>query len=97
MGVAAGDVNHVGRIDLFITTARQGNGLGTEAISLVTRELFEAWGHHRVTIDPSAGNARAIRAYEKVGFRRVGVLRQYERGRDGTFHDGLLMELIRGE
>ena len=35
--------------------------------------------------------------YERLGFRRVGVLRQYERGNDGTFHDGLLMELLRGE
>jgi aminoglycoside 6'-N-acetyltransferase len=84
-------------IDLFITTTRHAQGFGTEAITLVCRELFEASGHHRITIDPSAGNARAIRAYEKVGFRRVGVMRQYERGRDGTFHDGLLMELIRGE
>jgi hypothetical protein len=25
----------------------------------------------------------------------VGVMRQYERGRDGSFHDGLLMELVR--
>jgi aminoglycoside 6'-N-acetyltransferase len=38
---------------------------------------------------------RAIRAYENVGFRRVGVLRRYERGADGTFHDGLLLDLLR--
>jgi aminoglycoside 6'-N-acetyltransferase len=25
----------------------------------------------------------------------VGVMRRYERGRDGSFHDGLLMELVR--
>ena len=30
----------------------------------------------------AAANHRAIRCYEKVGFRRVGVLRQYERGPD---------------
>jgi aminoglycoside 6'-N-acetyltransferase len=27
----------------------------------------------------------------------VGVLRQYERGPDGRFHDGLLMDLLRPE
>jgi len=32
-----------------------------------------------------------------VGFRPVGVMRQYERGGDGHFHDGLLMDLLRGE
>jgi hypothetical protein len=25
----------------------------------------------------------------------VGVMHRYERGRDGSFHDGLLMELVR--
>jgi aminoglycoside 6'-N-acetyltransferase len=51
----------------------------------------------RIVIDPAAGNARAIRAYEKVGFRGVGLMREYERGSDGTWHDGLLMELLARE
>ena len=59
--------------------------------------LIDERGHHRVTIDPAVANVRAIRAYEKVGFRRVGVLRQYERGRDGSWHDGLLMDLLASE
>ena len=54
-------------------------------------------GHHRITIDPAAANSRAIRCYTGVGFRPVGVMRQYERGGDGRFHDGLLMDLLRGE
>jgi len=48
-------------------------------------------------IDPAASNEPAIRCYAKVGFRPVGVMRQYERGPDGTFHDGLLMDLLRDE
>jgi aminoglycoside 6'-N-acetyltransferase len=48
-------------------------------------------------IDPAAANGRAIRSYAKVGFRPVGVMRQYERGRDGRFHDGLLMDMLRAE
>ena len=48
-------------------------------------------------IDPAAANDQAIRSYSKVGFRPVGVMRQYERGGDGHFHDGLLMDLLRGE
>jgi aminoglycoside 6'-N-acetyltransferase len=40
-------------------------------------------------------NAAAIRAYEKVGFRPVGVMRQAERDIDGQgWHDALLMELL---
>lgn len=90
------DYRHAG-IDLFLGAAWQGRGLGPEAIRLVARHLFEDRGHHRITIDPAAANERAIRAYEKVGFRRVGIMRRYERGADGTWHDGLLMDLLRDE
>ena len=90
------DYRHAG-IDLFIANAWQGRGLGTDAIRTVARYLFEVRGHHRLTIDPSAANERAIRAYEGVGFRRVGTMRSYERGSDGTFHDGLLLDLLRHE
>jgi aminoglycoside 6'-N-acetyltransferase len=84
-------------VDIYLTTAVHGKGLGTDAIRTLARYLFEERGHHRVTIDPAAGNARAIAAYAKVGFRPVGVMRQYELGRDGTWHDGLLMDLLRDE
>ncbi|MEO7664354.1 MAG: GNAT family protein [Candidatus Limnocylindrales bacterium] len=84
-------------IDLFLGEAFQGRGLGPEAIRLVVRHLIDARGHHRLIIDPAVANARAIRAYESVGFRRVGVMRRYERGIDGTWHDGLLMDLLADE
>jgi aminoglycoside 6'-N-acetyltransferase len=84
-------------IDIAISTAWQGRGLGPRAIRLLAGYLFEARGHHRLTIDPAAANRNAIRAYESVGFKPVGVMRQYERGPDGTWHDGLLMDLLAGE
>jgi aminoglycoside 6'-N-acetyltransferase len=85
------------RIDIFVGHQYQDRGAGTEAVGLLARFLFEQRGHHRITIDPAAANRRAIRCYEKVGFRAVGVMRQYERGGDGHFHDGLLMDLLRSE
>lgn len=84
-------------IDLFLATEWQGRGIGPDAIRIVARHLLEERGHHRLTIDPAVANERAIRAYEKVGFRRVGVMRGYERGSDGVWHDGLLMDLLRDE
>ena len=81
-------------MDLFVATASQNRGLGTEALRLMARYLFEERGHHRLTIDPAASNERAIRVYERVGFKPVGVMRSYERGPDGTFHDGLLMDIL---
>jgi aminoglycoside 6'-N-acetyltransferase len=84
---------HAG-IDIFVTSFRRGQGLGSEAIRVLARYLFDDRGHHRLTIDPAASNDAAIRAYERVGFRKVGVMRQYERGPDGTWRDGLLMDML---
>ncbi len=87
---------HAG-MDLYLTASRHGEGLGTEALRVLARYLFGERGHHRLTIDPAADNAAAIRAYEKVGFRRVGIVRKYERGPDGVWRDGLLMDLLEEE
>ena len=83
---------HAG-IDVYVTAARHRRGYGSEAVRVLARYLIEERGHHRLTIDPAA----AIAAYQKVGFRPVGVMRSYERGPDGTWHDGLLMDLLAGE
>jgi aminoglycoside 6'-N-acetyltransferase len=87
---------HAG-IDIFLGGRFQGQGAGREAVTLLARFLFEQRGHHRLTIDPAAANERAIRCYTRVGFRPVGVMRQYERGSDDSFHDGLLMDLLRDD
>jgi aminoglycoside 6'-N-acetyltransferase len=85
-------------IDLFLDPALHGRGIGSEAVRRVVRLLIDERGHHRITIDPATENVAARRAYEKAGFRPVGVLRQAERDADGSgWHDALLMELIAGE
>jgi aminoglycoside 6'-N-acetyltransferase len=86
-----------GSIDIALVEAGRGRGLGTDAVRAVARWLIDRRGHHRITIDPAAANETAIRVYEKVGFRPVGVLRAYERRLDGTWHDGLLMDLLADE
>jgi aminoglycoside 6'-N-acetyltransferase len=81
-------------IDIFLDPAWHGRGLGTDAVRTLARYLFERRGHHRLTIDPAAHNQRAIRSYQRVGFRPVGIMRRYERSPDGTWHDALLMDLL---
>ena len=83
-------------LDIALHPDQQGQGLGWDALRTMSRFLFER-GHHRVTIDPGAHNARAIRSCERAGFRPVGIMRRYERGPDGDWHDGLLMDLLAGE
>lgn len=88
---------HAG-IDIVLHPDVHGRGIGPEAIRVLARHLFEDRGHHRIVIDPNAANERAIHAYEKVGFRRVGVMRDYEWDAHlGRWTDGLLMDLLRDE
>jgi aminoglycoside 6'-N-acetyltransferase len=81
-------------IDIFLTARVHSRGLGRDAVRTLARYLIVERGHHRITMDPAAGNERAVRSYAAVGFRPVGVMRQYERVEGGTYRDALLMELI---
>jgi aminoglycoside 6'-N-acetyltransferase len=87
---------HAG-IDIALRAQWQGKGLGPEAIRVLARYLIDEQGHHRLVIDPAAHNTNAIKAYERVGFKSVGVMRRYERAPDGTWHDGLLMDMLAEE
>ena len=84
-------------IDIALRPDFCNRALGTDALRTLCRHLFDDLGHHRITIDPSLSNARAIASYRKVGFCDVGVMRRYERANDGTWRDSLLMELLAEE
>lgn len=90
------DYRHAG-IDVFLAEQAQGRGLGTTVVRTLAHYLIHERGHHRLTIDPAVDNAAAIRAYEKVGFRAVGVMREYWRLPNGEWRDGLLMDLLAPE
>jgi aminoglycoside 6'-N-acetyltransferase len=90
------DYRH-GGLDIFLSPSLHGRGLGRETLLVMARWLIDVRGHHRLIIDPAAENTRAIRTYESLGFKAVGVMRRYERGPDGTWHDGLLMDLLAEE
>jgi len=81
-------------VDILLTTRLHDRGLGTDAMRMIVGHLTAGRGHHRITLTTSPDNARAIRVYEKVGFRKVGVTRLSERRADGRWHDELLMEYV---
>lgn len=87
------DFRHA-NIDLFIDPDLHRRGIATAAIRQLAAQLIDEKGHHRLTIDPAADNTVAVRVYEKVGFHAVGRMRQYQRMADGTWADGLLMEML---
>jgi aminoglycoside 6'-N-acetyltransferase len=83
---------------LFVDPARRRCGLGPEVIEALVAHLAGERGHYRITIDPALANEVAILAYEKAGFRRVGVIEAYWLDHaTGDWSDGFLMErVIRG-
>ena len=80
-----------------IAVARPGQGLGTAFLSLVLDEAFGPMGAERFHLDCFADNARAQRAYMKLGFTRDGVLRQAYRLADGRRSDLIMMAILKSE
>jgi RimJ/RimL family protein N-acetyltransferase len=74
----------------------QGRGIGTEAARRVLAYGFAELGLHRVSLRVLADNCRAIRSYEKCGFRVEGRERETV-FLDGTWHDDLIMGLLSRE
>jgi RimJ/RimL family protein N-acetyltransferase len=74
----------------------RGRGYGSDALRLALRYAFDELNLYRVGLDVIAGNAAAIRAYERAGFRREGSARGAVL-RDGQRQDRVLMGILRDE
>jgi RimJ/RimL family protein N-acetyltransferase len=60
-------------IDQFLADSEQlGRGLGTAMVRAFVEQLFSDPRVTRIQTDPSPENSRAIRCYEKAGFRAIG-------------------------
>ncbi len=84
LGIAIGEKTHWGR------------GYATQASRLMVALAFDTLNLHRVWLDVFSDNTRAVRCYEKLGFKRDGVLREHV-FRDGAYCDLLLMSILRDE
>ncbi len=84
-----------GVADLFIYIHQdfQNLGLGT----LMMRKAIEVAkerGFHRIGLTVVADNLRAIKVYEKVGFKKEGIARETFYGDDHRYHDEVEMGLL---
>lgn len=73
-----------------------GKGYGSDAISTFTSFCFNELNLHRVYLYVFSYNERAIRSYEKVGFKIEGRLRDsvYKKG---CYYDKILMAILKNE
>jgi RimJ/RimL family protein N-acetyltransferase len=73
-----------------------GRGYGTDAMRVILRYAFTEINLHRVSLDVFSYNPRAIRSYEKAGFKHEGCLRKLIY-RDGERADDMWMGILRDE
>ena len=93
-------IDHTNRTaEFFVVIGEQrhrGKGFGTEATRLVLDHAFVGIGLANVILDVFAYNPAGIRAYEKAGFRRIGV-RRTSKLMGGRLWDTVIMDAVADE
>jgi RimJ/RimL family protein N-acetyltransferase len=92
--VSVHDAN--GELAIFMDRDHIGSGWGTDAATVLLTFAFRNVGMERVYLVAYAGNKRAIRSYEKLGFKHEGLMRRSWRGPRGL-EDSVLMAILREE
>ena len=79
-------------MDQFIGEPAYWNkGIGTELVEMLVAYLLNEKNADRVVMDPQTWNVRAIRCYEKCGFKKVKLLPKHE-WHEGEYRDCWLIE-----
>ncbi|WP_411953847.1 GNAT family N-acetyltransferase [Alkalibacillus sp. S2W] len=73
-----------------------GQGYGTEALNLLLNYAFQELNLHRVSLKVFSFNEKAIRLYQKLGFKEEGKSRQ-SLFRNGQWHDIIHMGILAEE
>lgn len=77
-------------------TNHTGKGFGTEAMELIIDHVFNDLKLNRLQLEVFSHNVRGIRAYEKVGFVKEGILREalfYEE----NYSDEIIMSILKSD
>lgn len=73
-----------------------GKGYGTDAMKILLNFIFLQMNINKVRLYVYSFNERAIKSYEKCGFKREGILRE-EIFKDGKYYDTIAMGILRKE
>lgn len=73
-----------------------GQGYGTDAVRVMLRYLFDEVNLNRVYLTVDEENDRAMRLYERCGFRREGVSRK-ARFKNGRYRNDVTMAVLKRE
>ena len=86
--------NRWGELGILIgEKAFRGKGYGTDALTVLTGFGFRELNLHKQKVSVMDFNQAALRAYEKCGFVREGILKS-EVYREGAYHDVIQLALF---
>ena len=71
-------------------------GYGTDAMRVLVRFIFEQMNINKIKLNVYAFNERAVKCYEKCGFKKEAILRQ-EIFRNGKYHNEYIMSILKEE
>lgn len=83
-------------LGIVLAPEHRGRGWGVTAQQLITEYLFSIYPVMRVEASTDITNTAELKALEKAGFTREGVLRQAQ-WRSGAWHDLVVFSKLRGE
>ncbi|MDY7045486.1 MAG: GNAT family N-acetyltransferase [Bacillota bacterium] len=66
-------------------------GIGTLLVTTMVQHLLKEKGANKVIMDPKVTNIRALRCYEKAGFKKIRKLLNFE-FHEGAYRDCWLLE-----
>lgn len=75
----------------------QGSGVNTEVKQLLLTNAFEVLHCNRVAFSIHSGNLGSLRAIERIGAKKEGVLRSDMKMHDGTIRDSVIYSIVSGE
>lgn len=90
------DLAHHAEVGIALIAEARGKGIGTAALAQIVEFGFVRCNLRRLHLELIASNARALRAYGKVGFVVEGRQREHAWVR-GHYEDIIVMGLLRSE
>lgn len=97
MVAPAPGVAHVFELGITVGSQHQGHGYATEALQAMVAHLFTLQRVHKLMAYVATANGPSLRVFDRLGFRREGLLRDGYRLHDGELIDEVLFGLTRPE
>ena len=91
------EINRTAILGIFIGEKKEQNkGLGAETIKLLLDYGFNYLNLHEISLEVYEFNKRAIKCYEKVGFKECGRKRE-SKYLNGKYYDIITMDILKSE